>query len=101
LKAFSDNIKSWTKDTSKDKKSRYTKYNPWDIYDLIQGGLNLLEIARSFHGKDYPRGKRTPAYSEELWPPYKRVKRAYDRALEMIKAVKPLYPVPIKLLVDV
>lgn len=89
LKAFSEKIKSWTKNVSKDRKPRKTKYDPWEIYNLIHDDdLNFLQIALKLHGKNFPRGERRPADNVELWPPYKRVKRAYDQALEMIKSRK-------------
>lgn len=101
LKAFSEKIKSWTKNISKETKPRKPKEDPWEIWDLYKKTRSLLAIARQKSGKRYLRGKKTPVYNEELWPPYKRVKRAYDQAKEMIQAAKPLYPFPIKTSVDV
>jgi hypothetical protein len=74
---------------SGEKKNRRTTYNPWKVWSLHhRDGLSLLEIARRFTGKDYTVGEKTPAYNEELWPPYKRVKAAHDQAEEMIQNVK-------------
>jgi hypothetical protein len=62
-------------------------YDPWEIYDLHKKkGLSLLEIVHRLSGKEPPRGERTPAYDPELWPPYKRIERAYNQALKMIQA---------------
>ena len=89
LNAFSEKIKAWNKIIPKEMRKRKTEYDPWDIYDENESGLSLLEIARRLSGKDYPRGKRSPSYNEELWPPYKRVTRAYNQAVKMIQTVKP------------
>jgi len=95
-KAFSDKIRSWTKNVSKDRKPRETKYDPWKIYDLVHDDdLNFSQIALKLHGKNFPRGKRDPSHNEKLWLPYKRVKRAYDQAKEMIQATEPRHPFPI------
>jgi hypothetical protein len=89
LNAFSEKIKIWKKHIPNQVRKRKTIYDPWDIYDQKESGLSFSEIARRLSGKDYPRGKRSPAYTPELWPPYKRVKRAYDQAIEMIQTVQP------------
>lgn len=89
LNAFSEKIKAWKQHIPKQVRKRKTIYDPWDIYDQKKSGLSFLEIARRLSGKDYPRGKRGPTYSEELWPPYKRVQRAYSQAAKMIQTVKP------------
>jgi len=89
LNAFSEKIKAWNKIIPKEMRKRKTEYDPWDIYDENESGLSLLEIARRRSGKDYPRGKRSPSYNEELWPPYKRVTRAYNKAVKMIQAIDP------------
>jgi hypothetical protein len=95
-KAFSDKIRSWTKNVSKDRKPRETKYDPWKIYDLVHDDdLNFSQIALKLHGENFPRGKRDPSHNEKLWLPYKRVKRAYDQAQDMIQATEPRHPFPI------
>lgn len=71
-----------------ERKVRATIYDPWEIYNKHQAGKSLLEIARELHGKNYPPGKRSPAYNEKLWAPYKDVRRAYNQAQKMIKAVE-------------
>jgi hypothetical protein len=63
------------------------EYDLWKIYDFhVKDGLSLLQIARRLSGEELPRGERTPAYTPELWPPYKRVETAYKRAVTMIGA---------------
>jgi hypothetical protein len=89
LNAFSEKIKAWKKYVPKEVGKRKTIYDPWDVYDQHKSGLSFSEIARRLSGKDYPRGQKSPAYNEELWPPYKRVKRAYDQAVKMIQTIKP------------
>ena len=71
-------------------RARGTKdYDPWGIYDLRHSGLSLLEIARKLTGKKYTRGQeKSPAYNPKLWPPYKRVERAYKQAVKMIQAAE-------------
>lgn len=95
-KAFGEKIKSWTRNISKKTKPRKTQYDPWEIWGLFEKSGSLLAIARQKSGKRYLRGKKTPAYNGKLWGPYKRVKGAYDQALEMIQAAEPLHPFPIK-----
>jgi hypothetical protein len=100
-KAFVDKLRSWTKGISKDGRSRKTKYDPWKIYDMKHDeSLSLNRIAQKLYGKELPRGKRTPVYTEKLWQPYKRVDRAYAQAKKMIQAVRPLHSYPIRDLFD-
>lgn len=93
-KRFHETIKACKKQMhipAKERKSKKTRYDPWEIYDLHEkSGLSLLEIARRLHGKNYPRGNKSPSDNPELWAPYKRVKRAYNRAVRMIQAVRNL-----------
>lgn len=95
-KAFIEKIRSWkTHPLSllgpEDRKPRKTNYDPWECYDLHQKGMSLNEIARKLAGGVYPKGKKSPAYNEKLWSPYKNVKRAYERALKMIQFVERKY----------
>jgi hypothetical protein len=95
LKAFGDRIKLWKKPKIQKEKGRIRKtgYDPWEVYDLHQcgSGLSLLKIARKLHGKNFPPGMRTPAYNSDLWPPYKKVQNAYNKANNMIQAVLEKY----------
>lgn len=88
VEAFDKMIKAWKQEH--EKTLRKTEYDPWEIYDMVHNDrpLNLLQIARKLYGKKLPRKKRRPADNKKLWPPYKRVKRAYDQAVKMIKAVE-------------
>lgn len=89
LSAFTEKLEGWKKYIPKEAGKRKTEYDPWDVYDQHKSGLSFSEIARRLSGKDYPRGKKSPAYSEEFWPPYKRVKKAYEQAVKMIQTVNP------------
>lgn len=65
------------------KREKNTKINPWIVYDMHKkDGLNFSEIAQKLSGI-----KGAPTYNPELMAYYKAVKRAYDKALEMIKEV--------------
>lgn len=96
--AFAQKLRQWKQQhnskkvrtglTGLERNPRKTTYDPWQIFDLYQSGKPLNKIALQMSGKNPPPGKRTPAYNDELWGPYKRTKRAYDRAIQMIKAVE-------------
>jgi hypothetical protein len=81
--------RQYTEKAMKVERSRQTVYNKWGIWDEVeQTGSPLLKIARKLSGEDPPRGKRTPAYKPDLWPPYKRVYNAYRKANKLIEAVE-------------
>jgi hypothetical protein len=68
------------------KKIIYDKWEIWDLHHKLK--LNLSEIVRKKTGKDYGRGKRSPAYNEKLWSPYGHVNTALEQAEKMIKTVE-------------
>ncbi len=94
VKDFRQKVGLLKQNAAKEKIIKKTTYNPWEIWDMVQSGLNLNAIARKFHekstrsGRKTPRGKRSPAYNTTLWLPYKRVERAYRQAVKMIQAVE-------------
>ncbi|MGA3279900.1 MAG: hypothetical protein ABSD50_02820 [Smithella sp.] len=90
LDAFGKIIKTWGGKFPKDRMQRKTIYDKWFIYDKHKSGIPLLKIALELNKKTYPRDERSPAYNEELWPPYKRVHRAYKIAEKIIKSVGPV-----------
>ena len=91
LKQYQDTLIN--QNQGKQERQGETTEDIWDIYDLhMKEGVPLLEIARRLSGKDYLSGGKTPAYSAELWPPYKRVERAYKKAEQIIKTVSLHYP---------
>lgn len=91
IKPYQDALKNQSR--SKRERQRETTEDIWDIYDLhMKEGVSLLEIARRLSGNDYPTGERTPAYSDTLWSPYKRVERAYKKAKEIIQTVSLSFP---------
>ena len=57
--------------------------DPWKIYSLHQQGMNLLQITHMLHGVS-----RQPAYDNESDYHYRRVSRAYSKALRMIEFVE-------------
>lgn len=66
-------------------KTRVTKtfYLPWKVYDLHKEGKNLSQIARELSGRGgYASG------NPKLMAAYKEVKRAYDKACEMLSQVE-------------
>jgi hypothetical protein len=88
LQAFTKKIRSWKRHIPKQRKTRKTTHDPWEIYDLHKKkGLSLLEIARRKTGKSYTGKENNPAYNEELEASDKRVRRAYKQAEKMIQAV--------------
>ena len=87
--AFDRLIKGFRKHQQKKRNPRKTALNKWAIWDdhhLKEKSLNsiALIVAR----KEYPRGQRTPAYNNDLWPHYKRVETAHKQAVKLIKAVE-------------
>ncbi|HPB38895.1 MAG TPA: hypothetical protein PK125_12145 [Syntrophorhabdus sp.] len=87
IRSFKSMIKSWKKNIPDDIAPRKSKYDPWKIYDLHQSNRSLNQIARDLCGDNSPRGERSPAYNDRLWPPYKAVERAYKKAVKMIQSV--------------
>jgi hypothetical protein len=59
------------------------KEDPWRIYLMYHKGMNLLKITTALHGVS-----KQPAYDQEADTPYRRVSRAYSKALRMIKSVE-------------
>jgi hypothetical protein len=64
-------------------RSKETFYSPWEVYDLYKGGKNFSQIARQLSDRD-----GNPSYNPKLMAEYKNVKRAYDKACEMISQVE-------------
>ncbi len=66
-------------------KARNKKTNelPWKIYNMYQKEKNLLKIAQSLH-----EFKELPAYNTDADKFYRRVERAYKKALKMIDYVE-------------
>jgi hypothetical protein len=60
-----------------------TEEDPWKIYEMYQKTKNLLEVTRELYGIS-----ELPAYDYEADKYYKRVKRAYLKALKMIDYVE-------------
>ncbi len=87
IRSFRSMIKSWKKNMPNDMAPRKSKYDPWKIYDLHQSNRSLNQIARDLCGDNSPRGERSPAYNDKLWPPYKAVERAYKKAVKMLESV--------------
>ncbi len=64
-------------------RDKETQYSPWLVYDMRhRDGLNLSQIAQKLSGI-----KDNPSYNDKLMAHYKCVKRAYDKAKEMIMEV--------------
>lgn len=57
--------------------------NPWEIYLLHKKGMNFLEITKMLHGVS-----SQPAIDKISDSYYRRVRRAYSKALEMIDSVE-------------
>lgn len=97
-KAFTD-ILERHKPHTRSTRLRGTTYDKWQIWDLHHlSNLSFLEIARQKSGKNYKRGQeKNPAYNPELWPPYKRVQKAYGQAVKIIAIVEDMILHPQKL----
>jgi len=57
--------------------------DPWKIYEMYQGGKNLLDITVALHGVS-----RQPAYDPKSDAHYRAVRRAYAKAKAMIRFVE-------------
>jgi hypothetical protein len=69
-------------DTSHNKEGGY---NPWEIYDLhVKQGLSLVEIARRKSGIT-----GSPNYNDGLRAYDRQVRRAYEKAHQMMKSISP------------
>jgi hypothetical protein len=62
---------------------KQTEGDPWKIYELFRHGKNLLEITRDLYGVT-----GQPAYDTNAAMYYRRVDRAYKKALKMIAYVE-------------
>ena len=63
--------------------NKESDYDPWEIYDLHkQQGLSLVEIARRKSGID-----GSPNYNARLRACDRKVRRAYNKALQMITSI--------------
>jgi len=57
--------------------------DPWKIYEMYQGGKNLLAITVALHGVS-----RQPAINPQSNARYRAVRRAYKKAVAMIQFVE-------------
>lgn len=57
--------------------------DPWEIYLMYQKGMNPLKITATLHGVS-----KQPAYNQESDYHYRRVRRAYSKAVKMIEYVE-------------
>ncbi len=64
-------------------RSKETKEKQWEIYTLYQKKKNLLKIAQELHGFS-----EVPSYDQDADKYYRRVERAYKKALKMIACVE-------------
>jgi hypothetical protein len=77
-------IDSFSKYVEKPKiRQKETFYSPWEVYDLSKGGKNFSQIARELSNRE-----GNPSHDRNLMAEFKKVKRAYDKACEMIRQVK-------------
>lgn len=65
-------------------RKREPTVDPWKVYDMHKGGKNFLQITRKLFGV-----KGHPAYDPETDALYKQVKKAYQKARQVIETVCP------------